>query len=72
MKAYGPGLERTGCIVNNPAEFTVETGKQDAGKAPLKMYAQVKSQRQLCETSAKGLNTVEKNALSISTCLHTT
>lgn len=53
MKAYGPGLERTGCIVNNPAEFTVET--KDAGKAPLKMYAQVKSQRQLCETSAKGL-----------------
>uniref|UniRef100_A0A8U7NN68 Filamin B n=1 Tax=Corvus moneduloides TaxID=1196302 RepID=A0A8U7NN68_CORMO len=38
VKAYGPGLERTGCIVNNPAEFTVET--KDAGKAPLKMYAQ--------------------------------
>ncbi|XP_066182806.1 filamin-B isoform X4 [Sylvia atricapilla] len=38
VKAYGPGLERTGCIVNTPAEFTVET--KDAGKAPLKMYAQ--------------------------------
>uniref|UniRef100_A0A8B9VP85 Filamin B n=1 Tax=Anas zonorhyncha TaxID=75864 RepID=A0A8B9VP85_9AVES len=38
VKAYGPGLEKTGCIVNNPAEFTVET--KDAGKAPLKMYAQ--------------------------------
>lgn len=43
VKAYGPGLEGTGCIVNNPAEFTVET--KDAGKAPLKMYAQVKTQR---------------------------
>lgn len=53
MKAYGPGLERTGCIVNNPAEFTVET--KDAGKAHLKMYAQVRSQRQPCETAAKGL-----------------
>uniref|UniRef100_A0A8D0GGW0 Filamin B n=1 Tax=Sphenodon punctatus TaxID=8508 RepID=A0A8D0GGW0_SPHPU len=38
VRAYGPGLERTGCIVNNPAEFTVET--KDAGKAPLKIYAQ--------------------------------
>uniref|UniRef100_A0A7M4FQ87 Filamin B n=1 Tax=Crocodylus porosus TaxID=8502 RepID=A0A7M4FQ87_CROPO len=37
VKAYGPGLERTGCIVNNPAEFTVET--KEAGKAPLKIYA---------------------------------
>uniref|UniRef100_A0A7M4FQA1 Filamin B n=1 Tax=Crocodylus porosus TaxID=8502 RepID=A0A7M4FQA1_CROPO len=36
VKAYGPGLERTGCIVNNPAEFTVET--KEAGKAPLKIY----------------------------------
>uniref|UniRef100_A0A8V1AEP3 Filamin B n=1 Tax=Gallus gallus TaxID=9031 RepID=A0A8V1AEP3_CHICK len=38
VRAYGPGLERSGCIVNNPAEFTVET--KDAGKAPLKIYAQ--------------------------------
>lgn len=70
MKAYGPGLERTGCIVNNPAEFTVET--KEAGKAPLKMYAQVKSQRQLWEIQQKGFNAVEKNALSISARLHTT
>nr|AAA58939.1 filamin [Gallus gallus] len=38
VRAYGPGLERSGCIVNNPAEFTVET--KDAGKAPLKIYSQ--------------------------------
>uniref|UniRef100_A0A8C4YNW1 Filamin B n=1 Tax=Gopherus evgoodei TaxID=1825980 RepID=A0A8C4YNW1_9SAUR len=38
VKAYGPGLERTGCIVNNPADFTVET--KGAGNAPLKIYAQ--------------------------------
>ncbi|XP_053890944.1 filamin-B isoform X4 [Malaclemys terrapin pileata] len=38
VKAYGPGLERTGCIVNNPADFTVET--KEAGNAPLKIYAQ--------------------------------
>uniref|UniRef100_A0A6J0U8T4 Filamin-B isoform X4 n=1 Tax=Pogona vitticeps TaxID=103695 RepID=A0A6J0U8T4_9SAUR len=38
VKAYGPGLERTGCIVNNPAEFTVDT--KEAGNAPLKIYAQ--------------------------------
>uniref|UniRef100_A0A8C0H3L7 Filamin B n=1 Tax=Chelonoidis abingdonii TaxID=106734 RepID=A0A8C0H3L7_CHEAB len=39
VKAYGPGLERTGCIVNNLADFTVET--KGAGNAPLKIYAQV-------------------------------
>ncbi|XP_053233896.1 filamin-B isoform X4 [Podarcis raffonei] len=38
VKAYGPGLERTGCIVNNPAEFTVDT--KEAGSAPLRIYAQ--------------------------------
>nr|XP_056708855.1 filamin-B isoform X2 [Euleptes europaea] len=38
VKAYGPGLERTGCIVNNPAEFTVDAS--EAGNAPLKIYAQ--------------------------------
>ncbi|KAM7170746.1 filamin-B isoform 1-T2 [Macrochelys suwanniensis] len=38
VKAYGLGLEKTGCIVNNPAEFTVET--KEAGSAPLKIYAQ--------------------------------
>ncbi|XP_063147802.1 filamin-B isoform X2 [Candoia aspera] len=38
VKAYGPGLERTGCIVNNPADFVVDT--KEAGNAPLKIYAQ--------------------------------
>ncbi|XP_021099603.1 filamin-B isoform X8 [Heterocephalus glaber] len=38
VQAYGPGLERTGCIVNNPAEFVVDP--KDAGKAPLMIYAQ--------------------------------
>ncbi|XP_053149776.1 filamin-B isoform X3 [Hemicordylus capensis] len=38
VKAYGPGLEKTGCIVNNPAEFSVDT--KEAGSAPLKIYAQ--------------------------------
>uniref|UniRef100_A0A8C0X407 Calponin-homology (CH) domain-containing protein n=1 Tax=Castor canadensis TaxID=51338 RepID=A0A8C0X407_CASCN len=38
VQAYGPGLEKTGCIVNNPAEFTVDP--KDAGKAPLKIFAQ--------------------------------
>uniref|UniRef100_A0A5F9DSU4 Filamin B n=1 Tax=Oryctolagus cuniculus TaxID=9986 RepID=A0A5F9DSU4_RABIT len=38
VRAYGPGLEKSGCIVNNPAEFTVDP--KDAGKAPLKIFAQ--------------------------------
>nr|XP_033781692.1 filamin-B isoform X2 [Geotrypetes seraphini] len=38
VKAYGPGLEKTGCIVNNPAEFIVDA--KDAGNAALKIYAQ--------------------------------
>nr|XP_003410088.1 filamin-B isoform X1 [Loxodonta africana] len=38
VQAYGPGLERSGCIVNNLAEFTVDP--KDAGKAPLKIFAQ--------------------------------
>uniref|UniRef100_A0A8C5FXD9 Filamin B n=1 Tax=Gadus morhua TaxID=8049 RepID=A0A8C5FXD9_GADMO len=38
VKAYGPGLEKTGCIINQPAEFTVN-GK-DAGKGPLAIAAQ--------------------------------
>uniref|UniRef100_A0A8C2SHS6 Calponin-homology (CH) domain-containing protein n=1 Tax=Capra hircus TaxID=9925 RepID=A0A8C2SHS6_CAPHI len=40
VQAYGPGLEKSGCIVNNLAEFTVDP--KDAGKAPLKIFAQVK------------------------------
>ncbi|KAM7336246.1 filamin-B isoform X1 [Alexandromys fortis] len=38
VQAYGPGLEKSGCIVNNPAEFIVDP--KDAGKAPLKIMAQ--------------------------------
>ncbi|KAF7693127.1 hypothetical protein HF521_008443 [Silurus meridionalis] len=38
VKAYGPGLEKTGCIINKPAEFTVEA--KDAGNGPLKILAQ--------------------------------
>ncbi|XP_067833806.1 filamin-C-like, partial [Heptranchias perlo] len=39
VKAFGPGLEQTGCIVNKPAEFTIDA--RGAGKAELKIYAQV-------------------------------
>uniref|UniRef100_A0A8B9NMS2 Filamin C n=1 Tax=Accipiter nisus TaxID=211598 RepID=A0A8B9NMS2_9AVES len=38
VKAFGPGLEPTGCIVERPAEFTIDT--RGAGKGPLKIYAQ--------------------------------
>ncbi|XP_075285684.1 LOW QUALITY PROTEIN: filamin-C [Opisthocomus hoazin] len=38
VKAFGPGLEPTGCIVDRPAEFTIDT--RGAGKGPLKLYAQ--------------------------------
>ncbi|KAM8931054.1 filamin-B isoform 2-T2 [Pelodytes ibericus] len=38
VKAYGPGLENSGCIVGNPAEFFVDA--REAGNAPLKAYAQ--------------------------------
>ncbi|XP_018585523.2 filamin-C isoform X8 [Scleropages formosus] len=38
VKAYGPGLEPTGCIVNRPAEFTIDA--RAAGKGQLKIYAQ--------------------------------
>lgn len=39
VKAFGPGLEPTGCIVDRPAEFTIDA--RGAGKGPLKLYAQV-------------------------------
>uniref|UniRef100_A0A452VEC9 Filamin B n=1 Tax=Ursus maritimus TaxID=29073 RepID=A0A452VEC9_URSMA len=42
VQAYGPGLEKAGCIVNNLCEFTVDP--KDAGKAPLKIFAQVSFQ----------------------------
>ncbi|XP_045071669.1 filamin-C-like isoform X16 [Coregonus clupeaformis] len=38
VKCYGPGLEPIGCIVNKPAEFTIDTS--GAGRGQLKIYAQ--------------------------------
>ncbi|XP_018518812.1 LOW QUALITY PROTEIN: filamin-B [Lates calcarifer] len=38
VQAYGPGLEKSGCLVNQPAEFTVNA--KEAGKGPLKITAQ--------------------------------
>ncbi|XP_057217396.1 filamin-B isoform X2 [Triplophysa rosa] len=38
VRAYGPGLEKSGCIINKPAEFTIDAG--DAGHGPLKILAQ--------------------------------
>ncbi|KAM9705439.1 LOW QUALITY PROTEIN: filamin-C-like [Menidia menidia] len=38
VRCYGPGLEPLGCIVNKPAEFTIES--QGAGGGELKLYAQ--------------------------------
>uniref|UniRef100_A0A3B4WTG5 Filamin B, like n=1 Tax=Seriola lalandi dorsalis TaxID=1841481 RepID=A0A3B4WTG5_SERLL len=38
VQAFGPGLEKSGCLVNQPAEFTVDA--KNAGKGPLKIMAQ--------------------------------
>ncbi|MCJ8734519.1 hypothetical protein PDJAM_G00236590 [Pangasius djambal] len=38
VKAFGPGLQPTGVIVNKPAEFTIDA--RQAGKGELKIYAQ--------------------------------
>ncbi|KAM9467521.1 filamin-C isoform 12-T12 [Clarias gariepinus] len=38
VKCYGPGLEPTGCIVNKPADFTIDA--RGAGRGQLKIYAQ--------------------------------
>ncbi|XP_056130431.1 LOW QUALITY PROTEIN: filamin-B [Lampris incognitus] len=38
VEAYGPGLEKTGCVISQPAEFTVNA--KDAGQGPLKISAQ--------------------------------
>uniref|UniRef100_A0A667XTF4 Filamin B n=1 Tax=Myripristis murdjan TaxID=586833 RepID=A0A667XTF4_9TELE len=38
VQAFGPGLEKSGCLVNQPAEFTVNA--KDAGKGPLKITVQ--------------------------------
>lgn len=41
VRCYGAGLEPLGCIVNKPADFTVDT--HGAGQGELKLYAQVKT-----------------------------
>uniref|UniRef100_A0A4W4H085 Calponin-homology (CH) domain-containing protein n=1 Tax=Electrophorus electricus TaxID=8005 RepID=A0A4W4H085_ELEEL len=38
VKCYGPGLEPSGCIVNRPAEFTIDA--RAAGRGQLRIYAQ--------------------------------
>ncbi|XP_042258975.1 filamin-C-like isoform X6 [Thunnus maccoyii] len=38
VKCFGPGLEPIGCIVNKPADFTIDT--HGAGRGELKLYAQ--------------------------------
>ncbi|XP_062856326.1 filamin-C-like isoform X2 [Trichomycterus rosablanca] len=38
VRAFGPGLQPTGVIVNKPAEFTIDA--RQAGKGELKIYAQ--------------------------------
>ncbi|XP_027139906.1 filamin-C isoform X9 [Larimichthys crocea] len=38
VRCYGPGLEPLGCIVNKPADFTIDT--HGAGRGELKLYAQ--------------------------------
>lgn len=40
VKAFGPGLRPTGVIVNKATEFTIDA--RMAGKAHLKIYAQVR------------------------------
>lgn len=42
VKCFGPGLEPLGCIVNKPADFTIDT--HGAGRGELKLYAQVRIQ----------------------------
>ncbi|XP_028303701.1 filamin B a isoform X2 [Gouania willdenowi] len=38
VRAFGPGLEKNGCLINQTAEFTVSA--ENAGKGPLKVMAQ--------------------------------
>ncbi|XP_072296018.1 filamin-B isoform X2 [Eucyclogobius newberryi] len=38
VQAYGPGLEKSGCLIKKTAEFTVNA--KEAGKGPLKITAQ--------------------------------
>uniref|UniRef100_A0A8C2H6K3 Filamin B n=1 Tax=Cyprinus carpio TaxID=7962 RepID=A0A8C2H6K3_CYPCA len=56
-RAYGPGLEKKGCIINKPAEFTVEA--KDAGNGPLRIIAQVcpaSNNKCVCDTNQSELN----------------
>ncbi|MEQ2203804.1 hypothetical protein XENOCAPTIV_003895 [Xenoophorus captivus] len=46
VHAYGPGLETSGCQVDQLAEFTVEA--EGAGKGPLKITAQVGGRNPNC------------------------
>jgi len=39
VKAYGPGLEKTGVLIGAPTKFTVDTSQAPAGKAPLEIIA---------------------------------
>lgn len=38
MVVSGPGLEKSGVVLDKPATFTIDTRK--AGKAPLKVYGE--------------------------------
>ncbi|XP_037107046.1 filamin-B isoform X2 [Syngnathus acus] len=38
VQAFGPGLEKSGCLIHQPTEFTVNA--KDAGNGPLKIMAQ--------------------------------
>ncbi|XP_061125143.1 filamin-C-like isoform X1 [Syngnathus typhle] len=38
VRCYGPGLEPVGCIINKPADFTIDVG--GAGRGQLRLYAQ--------------------------------
>lgn len=40
VKCSGPGLEPLGCIINKPADFTIDTS--GAGRGELKLFAQVR------------------------------
>lgn len=54
MKAFGPGLEPTGCIVDKPAEFTIDA--RAAGKGDLNLYAQVGHRLALSPPTVPGRN----------------
>lgn len=65
VKAYGPGLQPTGIIVNKPTEFTIDA--RLAGKGHLKIYAQVWGAL-VCETFIVYL---WEHTIYIAYCLYT-